>query len=929
MAAPILIRTVCKIKIVNIDQNIISTVIDEAISCLLPIREGIAMYRENQANTDQLETAFRDAQSIKGAASMIEQPDVYDLAKDLELKLRSFATNRQPIDATSEMQLLAQLDTLERILAEKRSQVTPVLFDPSVLLEEDSISPPVAETSPASAWEDFDIDPETLEIFSLEADDLVRNLNENIRILSENRANFDALLEIRRSAHTLKGSAAIVGMKPLSALAHRMEDLLDLLTEQKLQLSNDAHSLLSDSMNSLGALARGEMNSELDQNIKSIYSRYDTIMVTLAEAAGVESDVEEETFAAPDAPYTAARDEHEEIHISGKPTRQPVIRISLERLDELMRLFSEVLQSRTVIEQRLNDMEKQLLELQHSTDRLRHSSGKLEIDFEAGMLKNSPQKMNVLSTGFATGDVKEFDELEFDRYTEFHQVTRQLVETGSDVASINIEMEGLLTNLESVFGAQRHLIDEIQKRLMQLRMVSFDSLARRLQHTVRMTADQEEKLTDVVIDGGELEVDSQILDSLTEPLLHILRNSVSHGIEAPDTRKLLGKPESGMIRLQFSQEENFVVLTVSDDGRGIQVSDLRESALKNGFVTPEQLAAMSGDEVLELIFLPGLSTSAEVSEVSGRGVGMNIVKESLSRHQGTIIVASEPQRGTTLTLKLPVALSVTRVLPVRAGREVYALPLNLVKQVVEISSSELDAARQENSIGIEGKIYSLSHLNDLTSIPVPSSAKDAPNTVLLFRSAGQLRAIVVEELLPPQEIVLKPLCFPLEEQPGFLGASILGNGKVVPVLDLDHLLKPSVRQAVIEAKPKTRSEISVMIVDDSPSVRRIMSAVITGAGWDVLTAKDGIEAFEMLQNGELPNVVLTDVEMPRMDGYELLATLKRTEGFRKLPVIMITSRAGEKHRRKALDLGVSEYVTKPYEDSSLLAAIKRLAESDR
>lgn len=911
----------------NIDQNIVSGVIEEAISCLDPIRENIAAYRENPTNFDQLETAFRDAQSIKGAASMIEQTDVYDLAKDIELRLRAIAANRIVIDDDAELEISSRLNTLERILNEKRSLPTPE----EILENFDIFSTPVemivAQEKTPSAWEDFDIDPETLEIFSLEAEDLLRNINDSLRTLGDNPANFDALMEIRRSAHTLKGSAAIVGMKPLSALAHRMEDLLDLLTEQKLSLSGETHSLLSDSMNSLAGLARGEVSAELDQNIKKIYQRYETMMTTLADASENEVEEVEETVVHQEI---IVREENEDIHVTGKPAARHVIRISLERLDELMRLFSEVLQGRAVIEQRLNDMEKQLLELQHSTDRLRHSSGKLEIDFEAGMMKNSPSKIGVLSSGFVAGDSKEFDELEFDRYTEFHQVTRQLVETGSDVASINIEMEGLLTNLESAFGGQRHLIDEIQKRLMQLRMVSFDSLARRLQHTVRMTADQEEKLIDVFIDGGEVEVDSQILDSLTEPLLHILRNAVSHGIEAPDTRKLLGKPESGLIKVLFTQEENFVLLTVSDDGRGIQVSDLRETAVRNNFVTQEKLATMSDSEVMELVFLPGLSTSTEVSEVSGRGVGMNIVKESLARHQGTIAVASDLKRGTTFTLKLPVALSVTRAIPVRAGREIYALPLNLVKQVVEISYQELEEAKKENVISIEGKLYSLSHLNDLTNIPHSHVSKDTPNSVLLLRSGGELRAVVVEELLPPQEIVLKPLCFPLEKQPGFLGASILGNGRVVPVLDLDHLLKPSVRQAVVEAKPKVRSEISVMVVDDSPSVRRIMTAVINGAGWEVITAKDGIEAFELLQNGgDLPHVVLTDVEMPRMDGYELLATLKRTDDLRKIPVIMITSRAGEKHRRKALDLGVSDYVTKPYEDSSLLATIKRLAENKR
>ncbi len=781
----------------------------------------------------------------------------------------------------------------------------------------------------------FEIDPETLEIFSLEADDLLRNIGEQLKLLTRDPARYEALMEVRRSAHTLKGSAAIIGMKALSSLAHRMEDLLDFLTEHKLEPGAEVHLLLSASTDCLAALAHGESSEELHAAIDDIYLRYDSVMALLQDRKESRPAVAEGTEIAEDSPASSDenKDENETSPLGEKQARSSVVRISLERLDDLMRLFSEVLQARATIEQRLSDMEKQVQELQHSTGRLRHAAGKLEIDFEAGMMKNTHFSLKAGSFDPAAilsapaGEVREFDELEFDRYTEFHQVTRQLVETGSDVASINIDMEGLLTNLESVFTGQRHLIDEIQKRLMQFRMVQFGSLARRLQRTVRITAEQEEKLIELVIEGGHLEVDTQILDSLIEPLLHILRNAVSHGIEAPDTRKLLGKSEQGVITLGLKQEGTFIVLSVSDDGRGIQVPDLREKALKNGFVTEAELAAMSGEEILSLVFLPGLSTSAEVSEVSGRGVGMNIVKESLARYQGTVSVTSELQKGTAFTLRLPMALSAMRALLVEAGREVYAFPLSFVKQIVEIPCQELENAKKENSISIDGKPYRLTYLNELLNFPPAPVSEDSGISLLLLKLPGEPRALVVDELLAPQEIVLKPLCFPLQNLPGLLGASILGNGRVVPVLDLPQLLRQTKQKNVAEARPRAKSNISVMIVDDSPSVRRIMSAVIGRAGWQVSAAKDGIEAFELLQNTrELPNVILTDVEMPRMDGYELLATLKRHDAFKQIPVIIITSRAGEKHRRKALDLGVSEYVTKPYEDSALLAHIKRLAE---
>jgi chemosensory pili system protein ChpA (sensor histidine kinase/response regulator) len=911
---------------VNIDQDIILSVIDEAISCLPAIRQGITLFRGEPADPRAIETAAREAQSIKGAASMIDQLDVYELAKKLEIALKKCAAG-EPVSDELESAFSAQLDEIEVLLHRQKNSFSPLKNIPAETTASIPENFVVHRESIVHAEEDFEVDPETLEIFSLEADDLLRNIGEQLEVLSRTPASHEALMEVRRSAHTLKGSAAIIGMKALSSLAHRMEDLLDFLTEHKIGLSSEVHLLLTGSADCLAAIAHGENSVELECAIADLYLRYNAAMASLQEQEETSPLTEGEVLAAPDE----IKDEVEELSVEEKHHRNSIIRISIDRLDELMRLFSEVLQSRATIEQRLSDMEKQVQELQHSTGRLRQASGKLEIDFEAGMMKNATVRSNSFSTTSVlntAGRAQEFDELEFDRYTEFHQVTRQLVETGSDVASINIEMESLLTNLESVFSGQRHLIDDIQKRLMQFRMVSFDSLARRLQRTVRITAEQEEKLIELAIEGGELEVDTQILDSLIEPLLHILRNAISHGIEAPDTRKLLGKPEHGLIRMRLSQEGTFVVLSVTDDGRGVQAPDLREKALKQGFVTQTELAAMSDQEVLSLVFLPGLSTSTEVSEVSGRGVGMNIVKENLSRCQGTVSVASEMQKGTTITLRVPMALSAMRALLVKAGSETYAFPLSLVKQVVEIPIQEFEEAKTANSLSVAGRVYNLTHLNEVLSFPQTPPNKASSISVLLLRSPEDSIALVVDELLPPQEIVLKPLCFPLQNAPGLLGASILGNGKAVPVLDLVHLLKQTKRKPAVESRPKPRASISVMIVDDSPSVRRIMSAVISGAGWEVSAAKDGIEAFEILQNDrELPKVILTDVEMPRMDGYELLATLKRHDVFKQIPVIIITSRAGDKHRRKALDLGVSEYVTKPYEDSALLAIIKRLAGS--
>ncbi len=475
-------------------------------------------------------------------------------------------------------------------------------------------------------------------------------------------------------------------------------------------------------------------------------------------------------------------------------------------------------------------------------------------------------------------------------------------------------------------------------------MVRFGSLSARLQRTVRVTCEEEKKLADLIVEGEQTEVDTQILDLLVEPLLHLLRNAVAHGIEAPDTRRLLGKPEKGKILLRLQSEGTHVILTVTDDGRGISAAALREKAIRNGFISLEEANVMSDEDAFSLGFLPGVTTAENISQTAGRGVGMNIVKTSVLRGQGTISIASEPQKGTTFTIRMPMALAITRGLLVKSNWQTFAFPLKLIKKVSEISAADFDKLTDKSSLKIDGVDFTVAHLGTLLNLP-PTNTKKENIPLLLLEILETPYALMVDEIIRAEEIVIKPLAAPLQNFPNLLGATILGDGKVVPVLDLIHLLKNQILSAKSQVPGQENVEnhplelvgeeeplaaepriINIMIVDDSPSVRHITSKLIKNAGWEVTLAKDGLEALETLQAAEiLPDVVLTDVEMPRMDGYELLASVKNSETLQQLPVIMITSRASEKHQQKAVELGVSEYLTKPFDDSFLIEKIKVLS----
>lgn len=933
------------------DTKLLQGFIEEVESYLPTIRGGILVSGQNGHGQSELNISLTHIQTIKGAAGMIELKEVEEIAAELEKELKVYVHAQVALTDEQSRYLLDKLAELESVTAELLFSIEDFPDDLSHFVDE---SFGVLQKNPADgedplaleleAGEEFEIDEEMLEIFSLEAEDLLRNINANLEILRTAPDNREALLEIRRNAHTLKGSAGIVGLKQLSAVAHRVEDLLDYMSDNEIKGDQQIFEFLLSSTDCFSTLVSSERSSTAREKTAHIYQNFDKLMAMLGnrnEQAADPATVADAGAAAPDQKAAA-----DQTQIATNLTRS-VVRVSLDKLDSLVKIVSGMVINRSIFEQRLSELEQQIAELTNSTRRLQTSTTKLETQFEANMLDIAQpsfrfQDQMVAGSGFqldelltpdtAIGAPDAFDTLELDRYTEFHQTTRELIETTADASAINNKLDLLRSNFEMLFDSQRRLIDELQEKLLRLRMVKFGSLFGRLQRTVRVTAEEESKQAELILEGENLEVDTQILDSLIEPLLHLLRNAIAHGIESPETRRLLGKPETGKIWLRAYSEGTHIVLTVSDDGRGISPAALKAKALEKGFIDSSQAIAMSDEDAMSLIFLAGLTTAEEINQVSGRGVGLNIVKTQITRRQGTVSVRTEPQKGSTFTVRLPMALAVTRSLLVKADQQTYAFPLKLVRHICECSVASLEKARREKSIQLGDTVYKLVHLSELLGLPAAAlpTGENENIPLLLIETLDTPCALMVDKILKPEEIVIKPLGNPLQNVAELLGATILGDGRVVPVLDLIYLLKNrnlTTRLPVAaDTAPPVKPQTNVMIVDDSPSVRHLTSKIIKQAEWVPVVAKDGLEALDILQNsGQLPNVILTDVEMPQMDGYELLSSLKRQETLRHIPVVMITSRAGDKHRQKAFDLGVSEYLTKPFEDSLLIEKIRTLA----
>lgn len=917
------------------DAEILQGFIRQAEEYLPAIRGGILVCARAGSIYGELDTALRQIDAIKNAASIIDLTEIVKICREFEETLEIAPEPKKLLGDERARNLLDKLAELE-------AAVTELYFNDEVFSEnlsgfvEDSFEKfqiGNAKYSGAAndAGEKFEIDDETLEVFALEAGDLLLNLRTKVERLENFPNDREALLEIRRSAHTLKGSAAIVGLERLSGIAHRVEDLLDYMAERQIDCGTEIFNLLLTSIDCFEVLARDEKSPQIEKKILRVYENFDSVLTSL------------QTRAAPELSLVAGKTPEcflEETAKDSIPSvvvqSRPVVRVSLEKLDDLVKLVGDLTAGHSVFEQSLTEFQQRISRPSRPIVQPKNDS---EIEKRENANFHQPPDVVTKSDNSLTNEnLRESELPELDDFDEFDCATpkNRSAPVISDFA-VDSDFYLLKNNLESLFDNQRRLTEQMRDKLLRLRMISFGSLSGRLQRTVRVACEEEEKSAELRIEGENLEIDTQILDCLIEPLLHLLRNAVAHGVEAPELRRLLGKPERGKISLRVWSEKESVIVTVSDDGRGVSIDALKEKAVKNNFISRDEAESINEAEAFELMFLPGLTTAEKLSQTSGRGVGMNIVKTSIERHQGAVSIESEPRTGTTFTLSVPSALTVTRAVLIKAGARLFACPLNIVRHIGKIPAREIFGAT-EQVLRLGDENFALSHLNELLGIPLNASIEHERVSVLFLKSMEIQSALAVDKILKTEEIVVNQRESSSPDKSEILGTAIC-DGSVVPVLDLIYLLKKKAESDRGTANGRSKKadfidanrffgdfqSISVMIVDDSSSARRAASDLIRNAGWHPIVAEDGIEALEILQTApHIPDIILTDAEMPRMDGCEFLTALKQSEKLRRIPVVMLTSRDDDEYRRKAVDAGVSAYFTKPYENGTLLAEIKNL-----
>jgi chemosensory pili system protein ChpA (sensor histidine kinase/response regulator) len=553
-----------------------------------------------------------------------------------------------------------------------------------------------------------------------------------------------------------------------------------------------------------------------------------------------------------------------------------------------------------------------LTDLNESVGRLRSQLREVEIQAES-------QTQSRLA---APGALSDFDPLEFDRYTRLQELTRMMTETVHDTLSIHRTLVHALDEADSALLHQSRINRELQQELMRLRTVPFASVVERLHRVVRLSARELGKRANLEIRGEQVELDRSVLERVGAPIEHLLRNAVAHGIETPAERVARGKPETGDITLVLRQESDDVVIVLTDDGAGLDLDKLRRKGAQQGLFPADREPTAA--EIAQVIFAPGLSTADEVTELAGRGIGMDVVRAEIAGVGGRIEIDTTPGSGTTFTIYLPLTLAVAQAVLVRAGEQLYAVSSALVNNVLRLKPEALAQLYARGAAQADGRSYPIHYLGRLLGAAEAAPAAGSV-PVLLLRSGNQRIALHVDELLKNQEIVIKKVGPQLARMPWTNGATVLGDGRIALVINPVQLAQQAPPAARPAPPPRTAAAppaaTTVMVVDDSLTVRKITTRLLEREGYRVLAAKDGVDALEQT-NRTPPDVMLVDIEMPRMDGFELARNVRADPRTAATPIIVISSRTADKHRSHAFELGIDAYLGKPYEEAALLSHIR-------
>ena len=971
IAAPELV-----LETIDTDIELLEIFLEEAQELDDALNDSFSKWRADISNINTLKVLQRHLHTIRGGARMAGIRSIGDLTHEAESIYEAFVeARRTPTAQWLEIMQVVQ-DTLSlqvaHIVRYQQSFFTPELIEQLQQFEKAAALPkdvelivPMPQHQAAAepqisadeythridktadslsldriikqSWANVLPDPDILEVFLEEAEALT-NRNEYLQAFLSDASDTVALQALQRDLHTLKGGARMVTASGIADLAHEMEsvytDFIDRrrpATKKIFELLVACHDWLADAVFILSqqvnpptpdllieALQQFSKNPDSLKHIpkESLQPQRDAIL--LAKEKQESTYIQKYISEMP--PMVADTTEQEQ-----NASNNEMIRISGGLIEHMINLSGESAINRARIDMGMSSLTTSIEEMGTTVQRLADQLRRMEIELEAQILSQIDDEL-VNHEGF--------DPLEMDQYSSLNQLSKSLTESASDLVDINHTLLEKMRDSESLLLQLSRTQTELQDGLMNSRMVPFTRLTPRLERIVRQTANELNKSVDLKIINADDEMDRTILERITSPLEHMLRNAVDHGIETVATRLKAGKERNGQITLEVLREGSEIIIQLTDDGRGIDVEAVRNKAISQGLIDAED-TSLSDLDIMQYIFNAGLSTSKQVTQISGRGVGMDVVISEIRQLGGAVSVVSELGKGSRFTMRVPLTVAVSDALVVRAADRYYAIPLAQIERVVRISPERIYDYYQSGAatLNFEDNDYRVRYLNEILSGNKLNELVVNTNTsvplIIIKNRSGQNMALQVDQIAGSRiEVVVKPLGQQFSNLSGISAATIMGDGSVMLILDLIALMRNAalgreVAKPAISVRSSTESKTTILVVDDSVTVRKVTSRFLERQGFNVVLAKDGIDALEILQE-TTPDLMLLDIEMPRMDGFEVASQVRHNRRLQELPIIMITSRTGEKHRERAFEIGVNDYMGKPFQENQLLNKIQGL-----
>jgi chemosensory pili system protein ChpA (sensor histidine kinase/response regulator) len=951
-----------------LDAEILSYFIPEAEEYLGTIDELLRVLRDRRDDEHSLYRLFRAAHTLKGSAYTVGFQVIGDLARPMEDCLIAVREKRLQLDDDLLAMLAKAADMVRLILGNNPASIRqlqqdiPYLVKQLALTSEGAIAgalpvamsdnaalahtssvphePVVTVEVPAADLSDRylipDLDADVLSYFVPEAQEHLELLEANLLRLDKNPQNKELINQLFRVAHTLKGSAYTIGFQSIGDLVHHVEDFMGAVRDGRLSVLRGHTDLLLRSIDVVRVLMRRDLTQ-----VGNTRQRFEAARSELRRLEAVEAVP---THHANDASgigdmQQASKDE---LRAQGRSTEgkasedREVIRVSYARLERLMNLVGELVIGRGRLEERLRVLEQLSQQVLGFKTRLMDSVQSFA-DKHAFTYQETPSSESASSTQLLPA-FSDFGSLELDKYDDFNILARRIGEVTADISESMSQLDGSVRRAHDDMSQLQQLTRLMRDEIAHARMVPIGTPFTRFRRAIREIARASNKEVSLVTSGEQTEVDTGVVERLVDPLVHLVRNAVYHGIEPAADRITKGKPAVGTVYLHAAHRGNSVIIEVEDDGDGLDLAKIRAKAVKIGLVAADQIQTMSDADVLQLIFLPGFSTADKVGDQAGRGVGLDVVKRVIEGMNGHIDVESESGVGTKFTLNLPLTLLIATALLVRSGTERYAIPLQNIQEVTIPTPSSLQTEEHRMVLHVGEQTIDVQSLHHVLRREPTSIVCTMP--VVIVRTAGGPLGLAVDELLGRQEIVMKPLG-PLKplERSYFGGATIDPEGRVVLVVDPARLVSRETKQAAARAglsKTTLLTEepvppgigsneqqgVRLLLVDDSLSIRKFVGRMLEAAGYQLDTAVDGEDGLRKA-SAMTYRMIITDLEMPKLNGFEVIQALRSRPDTQQTPIVVMTTRAGDKHRQMALNIGANAYIAKPVEERLLLQEVER------